>query len=478
MGPACLALLAGAGAHAQPSPAPTGSTRDAAKELALKIAAPFTVATVGDIIEPQPLAREAPGYQQLIGVIRASDVGFGNMESSLIDIDHFSGAIAGTEAPLAVGQAIKDMGVKIVNHANNHAVDGGIAGMLSTDAALDAVGIVHAGTGHDLAEARAPHYLETAKGRVGVVGMFAIDDVGHYGLNYKMAEATYRVRGVGGAPGVDSLHLTDFHVVTPEQLQYLKTIRDELYGPAGDPEAFGEQPNQVKLLDDWYMAGDQPGSIHYAINPDDEKDILQSIRNGKTYADFMIATIHAHETPLVKTIDHGPRGGWGNGIDHTPADFLVKLAHDCIDNGADMFVAHGVHALSGVEIYRGKPIFYGLSNFVFQFGIQYGAGDDVFANAQKLWTLENPANQETVLATSRFEGGRLVEVRLYPVELGGSQRPLSQMGIPMAASPEAGRRILEEMQAWSKAFGTVISIENNVGVIRLATTSAPTPSRQ
>ena len=463
----CLVGIDAPLVDAQTQNAPA-TARDVNRELALKITAPFTIATVGDMIEPQPVERQDSAYQQLIGIIRGADVGFANMESSLVDTAHFPGPLAGTMAPLSTGQAIKDMGITVVNHANNHAVDGGIAGMYSTIAALDALGIVHAGTGKDLQQARAPQYLETAKGRVGVVGIFAVDDVGHYGENYRMARATYTVDGVGGAPGINELHLTDYHIVTAEQLKHLREVRDAMWGAGGDPTAENEPPNSLKLLDDWYTAGTAAGEISYKMNAEDERDILRSIRNGKVYADFMIATIHAHQTDEVRHLDMGPAGGPESGIEHMPPDFLVKLAHECIDNGADIFVAHGVHALHGVEIYKGKPIFYGLSNFVFQFGLQFGSSSDVMANEKGLSLLENPASHESVLATSHFEGGRLVEVRLYPVDLGGARRPISLMGIPMAASPELAVKILEGMREWSKPFGTTISIENNVGVIRIS----------
>ena len=43
------------------------------------------------------------------------------------------------------------------------------------------------------------------------------------------------------------------------------------------------------------------------------------------------------------------------------------MAHTVIDNGADVFVAHGVPLpLRGVEIYKGKPIFYGVELFYHQ----------------------------------------------------------------------------------------------------------------
>ena len=42
------------------------------------------------------------------------------------------------------------------------------------------------------------------------------------------------------------------------------------------------------------------------------------------------------------------------------------LAHQAVDAGAGIFVSHGPPLLHGIEIYRGKPIFYGLGGFFFQ----------------------------------------------------------------------------------------------------------------
>jgi poly-gamma-glutamate synthesis protein (capsule biosynthesis protein) len=123
--------------------------------------------------------------------------------------------------------------------------------------------------------------------------------------------------------------------------------------------------------------------------------------------------------------------------------------------------------LHGVEIYQGKPIFYSVSNFVFQFGLQIGVSDDVMTNEKAMSELENPASNEAVLTTSHFDGGKLQEVRLYPADLGGARRPISQMGIPLTPSPNEAQRILKDLQEYSKPFGTNISIEENVGVIRL-----------
>src|SRR2546426_3527786 len=78
------------------------------------------------------------------------------------------------------------------------------------------------------------------------------------------------------------------------------------------------------------------------------RENLQSIRLGTQHSDLLLATIHAHEEAL------------GCGL---PADFLRDLAHAAIDAGAGAFLGHGIHHLGPIEIYKGRPIFYGLGNF-------------------------------------------------------------------------------------------------------------------
>ncbi len=141
-----------------------------------------------------------------------------------------------------------------------------------------------------------------------------------------------------------------------------------------------------------------------------------------------------------------------------------------------------MHTLKGVEIYKGKPIFYGLSSFVFQSQIVrtwsdhgdqpaapldgpiVGEGED---NALAWSRLQQPANLVALLTQSRFENGRLVEVRLYPVELGPITRPGSQFGTPRRPSPATARRILDQVIDYSRPFGTRIRVEKGVGVIRI-----------
>ena len=67
-----------------------------------------------------------------------------------------------------------------------------------------------------------------------------------------------------------------------------------------------------------------------------------------------------------------------------------------------------------------------------------------------------------------FAGGALTEVRVYPADVGKGYRPLSKIGIPMVPAAAVAQEILAKVQRLSKPFGTAITIENGVGVIRVA----------
>jgi poly-gamma-glutamate synthesis protein (capsule biosynthesis protein) len=49
-------------------------------------------------------------------------------------------------------------------------------------------------------------------------------------------------------------------------------------------------------------------------------------------------------------------------------DYQIQIAHAAIDAGADIVMGHGVHYPLGIEIYKGKTIFYGLGCFSFHTG--------------------------------------------------------------------------------------------------------------
>jgi poly-gamma-glutamate synthesis protein (capsule biosynthesis protein) len=49
----------------------------------------------------------------------------------------------------------------------------------------------------------------------------------------------------------------------------------------------------------------------------------------------------------------------------SPRDWVVQVSRACIDAGATMMISSHPHTIMGMEIYKDKPIFYSIGNFVY-----------------------------------------------------------------------------------------------------------------
>jgi poly-gamma-glutamate synthesis protein (capsule biosynthesis protein) len=473
-----LAVMVGRGQNVgsgQVSVEPPSPPRDQARELAMKITTPFTLASVGDVMIRRPASTlEDAGLQSTIKLLRDADVAVGNMEGNLADIPSFDGPLRGMMGSKEVAADLKAMGFDMMNRANNHVFDADREGMITTAELLTAAGIVHAGTGKNLEDARAPQFLDTPKGRIAIVGMHTPNG------DPSRAAASEQEGNIGGRPGLNPLRYTTYFTVNQEQFDAIKKIRAALYTPPpGTTNATrlrdNEPADRVQLFDVWYKLGKTPGTKTFEMNQADLTGILRSIRNGKVLSNFLVATIHAHQGPIVAQ-------QWL--FEDLPPDFLIELAHKAIDNGADAFVGHGPHVVRGIEIYKGKPIFYGLGEFFYQWHMDATLMSGSFNRPLTNDTMTDAVlqvsqnwkavNYESVVAVSRYDKGQIAEIRLYPTD-GRFDGPIAQLGIPRASPPEIAQRILQRVQKLSTAFGTSMAIEGNVGVIRAQPRSTSQP---
>ncbi|ESW76159.1 CapA family protein [Mesorhizobium sp. C280B] len=455
-------------------PAQAGNEFDTVGSIATNVADGFTMVAVGDLILSRPVTKyQHPGFHEIVEILRGADVTFGNMEMNIFDIRSFKGspqAEYGGAYLLSlpqIGPDLKDMGFNVVSRATNHTLDWGVEGMRETSRVLDENGIIHAGAGENLAQASAARFLETARGRVALVS-FASSFT-------PMSPACDPADEAPGRPGLNALRLEKSIVVPAEMLHGLRQVRDAL----PDTKPGREDPNRVMLAGILYKAGEKAG---YTFQPDarDVANILRNIRRGKQFSDFCIATNHGHEP-----------GGW---CQEAP-DYAQSFAHRLIDSGADAYIGHGPHQLRGIEIYKGRPIFYSLGNFFYD-PLHTPAGADMFEVYGKdprvdtdaevtvdeeakgyptadglVGAVTDPVHYESVITVCRFEQNQLSELRLYPVELGRSKR-FANRGIPRLVTGPLAKAILERLQTLSKPFGTEILIENDVGVIKLRPNSA------
>jgi poly-gamma-glutamate capsule biosynthesis protein CapA/YwtB (metallophosphatase superfamily) len=366
-----------------------------------------------------------------------------------------------------VAKDLSQMGFDLVSRANNHALDWGVEGMRETSHWLEAAGIAYAGAGENLGLAQAAGYFESAKGRIGLVSMASTFRPG--------TEALPEMGAAPARPGINALALKKSVVVSPQQMAEVVRLRNVLY-PA---EKDNELPEELSLLSNKFVLGKGFG-FQYAMDPTDLSGILRGVRQGKQHSDFLIVSIHSHEP------DGSAESDAKNDFGDTPASFLQELAHQAIDSGADTFVTTGIHHLGPIEIYKGKPIFYGMGDF-FWADIQEPMPANVYQQSQKALAdafthpelathadLNNVGNAaafagqppfDAMIAQSRFDHGKVVEIRLYPVDLGYGMK-LTESGTPRLAGPEQSQRILRYVQEISQRYGTRIQIEGAIGIVR------------
>lgn len=425
----------------------------------------FTIVAVGDLIVSRRLTNGShPGFAQVVDILKAADVTFGNLETNIFDIRSFQGspqAEFGGAYHVSLpetGPDLRSIGFNLVSYANNHAFDWGVEGMRLTCRVLDENGIVYAGVGENLSQAGAARFVETSKGRVALVSSATTFT--------PMSRACDAAGQAPGRPGINTLRLERSIVVEPKMLESLRMVRDSLPN-------FGRssiRADKVKVANITFTAGERPG-YSYEPNSRDATNILRNIRRGKQFSDFCIFTNHGHEP-----------GNWSE----EPADYERDFAHQIIDAGADAYIVHGPHRLRGIEIYKGRPIFYSLGNFMMDdlrtpvgadmydvYGKELFDATDADVTVSEMASgyetspgFSDPVFYESIIAASRFEDNALAELRLYPVELGHSKR-FANRGIPSLASAAKAEMILDRLQKLSEPYGTRISLENGVGVISL-----------
>jgi hypothetical protein len=457
--------------------------RDPSQTLSTNVPDGFTVASVGDIILSHP-ATPNPENKPIAAILHAADLAMGNFEGGIVDyrrykvpqniISHYW-ALGGEPG---VAKDLKEMGFQMLGRANNHQSDWGMDGARETDHWLDEAGLIHAGDGETRDLAREAKFYDTPKGRVGLISInSSISDPQQIAINGNGK--------VPPRPGLNPLRLVRFSNVTAEQMDALRKIHDAYaYGAeSGLNQKVAASslsapvfhfpvelaPDELYLFGTFYKIGEKPG-FSYKMNPLDEREILQSVRDAKQNCDFLIVTIHAHESP---------------------ADFLSKISKEAIDAGADEWVGTGPHRMLGVEIYKNRPIFHSLGDLFFEINLAVQPAsqeefedssdpavtdDSVFA--ANFWNHVGLAPiYQSAIVVSKFAKNQLTEIRIYPIELGWERRDADR-GSPRIAPADVAQTILKTQQKNSEAYGTKIEIEGNVGVIRVAPTSNAAGQKQ
>jgi len=375
----------------------------------------ITIVLAGQSMLRSDLRATKPEAMAPIKDLLQGDVIFTNLEAAIAMPGQSIAEGRGFLAPPEALDMLTDVGVNLLALAGNHAFDLKESGIDNTIREAERRHIVHAGTGRTLADAAAPAYLRMPNGTVALVAS---------------ASGLIAAGGRAGAdhPGVNELRVD-----------------------AG--------PQQNNATDD------MPGAPPNVPNPEDAQRILQRIRDARQQADIVVVYQHNHVfgNRSFSTI-------FTEGMPErlAPNPWLVKWTHAEIDAGADIIVMHGAPLLHGIEIYRGRVIFYDLGNFIYNV-------------PPTLTYIDEPMAWESVVASVRVEGRAMKSVALRPVVLNaiGDGQPdvhnpytsnqfLHTRGLPTAATGARAGYILQRVADASKPFGTRIEIAGDAATIRIA----------
>ncbi|MGE5678607.1 MAG: CapA family protein [Pseudomonadota bacterium] len=153
----------------------------------------------------------------------------------------------------------------------------------------------------------------------------------------------------------------------------------------------------------------------------DLKTLGEEVRTAAKECDLLVVSFH-----------------WGKEFDHYPGETQLELAHESIDNGADVVIGHHPHVLQGVEKYKGKLIFYSLGNFVFDRQLPQGT-------------------DETAAVDISFDRRGWEKVRIIPLRIVDCK--------PAIAEGQEAADILGRYMTYSDGYGAEMDVVDGIGYI-------------
>ncbi|RMZ77607.1 hypothetical protein DV737_g4274, partial [Chaetothyriales sp. CBS 132003] len=428
----------------------------------------WSIAATGDLLGD--FIDSADGHTlALWDLVRSADHAFFNMEGQVFCDADFEGYPAsengadngwggvGWGPSYEPGQAhlLASAGFNLASLANNHVWDYEALGMTTTRNNLRHAGIHSAGCGLSLAEAQQATYADRNGVRIALVcaaGSHTPQSVAGPG-----DEAAF-LRPRPGVNVVRASHVTvlndsDFSVIrniAVAQGQDIARLDTDVTLHTGQHSLFWSRWRRGQTTG--------PPRLVWDINQSDLDGVKDSIREATTKSNGVIFSFHAHESesgtadasvplPIAST---------------APASYVITVSKAAIDSGASTVIVHGPHHLRGIEIYKGRPIFYGIGHLTYSLGRSFRG-------------YELPIEwDDGMIASINFKAGVLSNVMLQPTihsQLSDGEKKLKSDAMPKIAPVGEARRILEHLRKVSSQFGTAIKIEQQgktcIGVVDL-----------
>lgn len=304
--------------------------------------------------------------RSVLPLLARGDLVVANLETPLIDSDHPVEKEVTVRAPTDAADILREIGIDVVSLANNHMLDHGAEGLLSTIDALDRAGVRHAGGGPTLADADAGTVVEAPDGsRVSILSFCSTLPLG--------ANAT-SVR-----PGIAPIRV------------------DQSF--AFDGSTMHEQPGT-------------PPYIRTVAQEVDVRRAEERIRAAKATADHVVVCLHWGVPWPYLPENQGPL-----------AEYQQPLGRRLIDAGADVVVGTHPHCLHPVERWHDGLILYSVGNFLFHTGGI--ARPELYFNLPYQFSrLFAGSWIQSAVFEIDLQQGSAPEVRLTPITLDDAGEPL------------------------------------------------------
>jgi poly-gamma-glutamate capsule biosynthesis protein CapA/YwtB (metallophosphatase superfamily) len=232
---------------------------------------------------------------------------------------------------------------------------------------LDRAGIAHAGAGATLAQARRPAILERDGTRVGLLSFTSVF--------WPDGHAATDLR-----PGVATIRVST------------------AYEPHWRVREMPGGPPDVRTIPD----------------PDELAAALDASRLLRTQVDAVVVYFH-----------------WGVSLSEEIAEYQRTVGRAAVETGADVVIGSHPHVVQGVELWRGRPIFYSVGNFMFG------------------WRLHREATRDGVLVHLEVGEERPWRCLVVPVRRGDDNAVEA-----LALDASHGARIAGRLVELSAPFGT------------------------
>ncbi|NLS21294.1 CapA family protein [Rhizobium sp. P40RR-XXII] len=405
----------------------------------------FTLAVTGQsLIKFDIRAIRAPGFQEVQALLGQADLSFTNFEGTILGNYGgwpLKGSFFGCSDPVVL-DALQAMGFGALSLSNNHAFDLGPSGVLSTIDEVEKRGFLHAGLGRNQTEALRPSIGAIAGRRVAIVAM---DGGPGPGFMYAANADINRPE----RPGVNRLDLSQRIEVDQAVFDLLRSVRDKVGYTAidltndsqPDDPPFVDPHEEVAIARAIFKRSESFGRS-VKIDEHDISRNLKAIAAAASEGCLVIAYLHHHH--------------WASDWYQVP-EWVSAVARRCIDAGAAMFASHGAPVLQPMEIYRRRPIFYSLGNFIFHVRSEKSTW-----RATEVW-------ESVVGMCSYGQDNTLTGINFHPIVIGGEEGLKSQLLegrlVPHRATGETAERILQRFRKQSANLGVHIEIQDGMGVL-------------